>query len=38
VDGHVLVDEFLPVGWDAAAIARTARAEATALARRANLF
>lgn len=38
VDGHVLVDEFRPVRWDAGEIARTARAEATALARRANLL
>jgi 5-methylthioadenosine/S-adenosylhomocysteine deaminase len=38
VDGEVLVDEFRPVRWDADEIGRTARTEATALARRANLF
>ena len=38
VDGQVLVDNFRPVRWDAGDIGRTARAEATALARRANLF
>ena len=38
VDGEVLVDEFRPTRWDPAEIAATARAEATALAARANLF
>jgi 5-methylthioadenosine/S-adenosylhomocysteine deaminase len=38
VDGQLLVDEFRPVRWDSAEIAQTARAEATALAARANLF
>jgi 5-methylthioadenosine/S-adenosylhomocysteine deaminase len=38
VDGHVLVDDFRPIRWDSGEIARTARAEATALAARANLF
>jgi 5-methylthioadenosine/S-adenosylhomocysteine deaminase len=38
VDGRVLVDDFRPVSWDQAEIAATARAEAAALARRANLF
>jgi len=38
VDGEVLVDHFRPVRWNAAEIAASARAEATALARRANLF
>jgi 5-methylthioadenosine/S-adenosylhomocysteine deaminase len=38
VDGIVLVDDFRPIRWDSGEIARTARAEATALAARANLF
>jgi 5-methylthioadenosine/S-adenosylhomocysteine deaminase len=38
VDGQVLVDDFQPVQWDAREIAGQARAEATALAARANLF
>ena len=38
VDGQLLVDDFRPVRWDSGEIARTARSEATALARRANLF
>jgi 5-methylthioadenosine/S-adenosylhomocysteine deaminase len=38
VDGEILIDEFQPVRWDPADIANTARAEATALAARANLF
>ena len=38
VDGHVLVDDFRPTRWDSGQIAATARAEATALAARANLF
>ncbi|MEO7132812.1 MAG: 5'-deoxyadenosine deaminase [Vicinamibacterales bacterium] len=38
VDGQVLVDDFRPVRWDSGEIARTARTDATALARRANLF
>lgn len=38
VDGHLLIDEFRPTSWDAGDIARTARAEAAALAARANLF
>jgi cytosine/adenosine deaminase-related metal-dependent hydrolase len=38
VDGHVLVDEFRPTRWDAADVAAAARAEAAALAKRANLF
>ena len=38
VDGHVLVDDFQPIHWDSGEIARTARTEATALARRASLF
>jgi 5-methylthioadenosine/S-adenosylhomocysteine deaminase len=38
VDGQVLIDDFRPVRWDSGDIARTARAEATALAARANLF
>ena len=38
VDGEVLVDDFRPTRWDSAEIITTARAEATALASRANLF
>jgi 5-methylthioadenosine/S-adenosylhomocysteine deaminase len=38
VDGEVLVDDFRPTRWDPNEIAATARAEATALAARANLF
>jgi len=38
VDGEVLVDNFQPVRWDPAEIQASARAEAAALARRANLF
>ncbi|HEX6165005.1 MAG TPA: 5'-deoxyadenosine deaminase [Vicinamibacterales bacterium] len=38
VDGEVLVDDFRPTRWDCNEIAATARAEATALAARANLF
>ena len=38
VDGEVLVDDFRPTRWDPDEIAATARAEAAALARRANLF
>jgi 5-methylthioadenosine/S-adenosylhomocysteine deaminase len=38
VDGHVLVDDFQPTRWDSGQIAATAKAEATALAARANLF
>jgi 5-methylthioadenosine/S-adenosylhomocysteine deaminase len=38
VDGEVLVDDFRPVRWDAAEITGRARAEAGALAARANLF
>jgi 5-methylthioadenosine/S-adenosylhomocysteine deaminase len=38
VDGEVLVDNFRPSRWDAAEISRRARAEAGALAARANLF
>jgi 5-methylthioadenosine/S-adenosylhomocysteine deaminase len=38
VDGQVLIDDFRPVSWDHAEIAAAARAEAQALARRANLF
>jgi 5-methylthioadenosine/S-adenosylhomocysteine deaminase len=38
VDGRVLIDEFRPASWDFAEIAATARREASALARRANLF
>ncbi|MEP6782914.1 MAG: 5'-deoxyadenosine deaminase [Acidobacteriota bacterium] len=38
VDGEVLVDEYRPTRWDSGEIARTAKAEATALAARANLF
>ena len=38
VDGQVLVDEFGPTLWDPLEIAATARVEAAALARRANLF
>ena len=38
VDGEVLVDDFRPVRWDTRELAATSRAEATALARRANLF
>jgi 5-methylthioadenosine/S-adenosylhomocysteine deaminase len=38
VDGQLLIDEFRPVRWDSADIAQTAKAEATALAARANLF
>jgi hypothetical protein len=32
------VDNFQPTRWDSGQIARTAKAEATALAARANLF
>ena len=38
VDGEVLVDDFRPTRWDPSEIAAAARAEAAALARRANLF
>jgi 5-methylthioadenosine/S-adenosylhomocysteine deaminase len=38
VDGEILVEDYRPTGWDAVEIAVTAKAEATALARRANLF
>ena len=38
VDGQVLVDNFSPTRWDPREIAATARLEAAALARRANLF
>jgi 5-methylthioadenosine/S-adenosylhomocysteine deaminase len=38
VDGEVLVDDFRPTRWDPNDIAAAARAEATALAARANLF
>jgi len=38
VDGQVLVDDFRPTRWDRNDITATARAEATALASRANLF
>jgi 5-methylthioadenosine/S-adenosylhomocysteine deaminase len=38
VDGQLLVDDFRPIRWDSGEVARTARTEATALARRANLF
>jgi 5-methylthioadenosine/S-adenosylhomocysteine deaminase len=38
VDGEVLIDDFRPTRWDAGTISRTAKAEATALAARANLF
>ena len=38
VDGEVLVDDFQPTRWDFNEIEATARAEATALAARANLF
>jgi len=38
VDGHVLIDNATPTRWDFKEIAATARAEATALAARANLF
>jgi 5-methylthioadenosine/S-adenosylhomocysteine deaminase len=38
VDGELLVDEFRPTRWDVKEIAATARAEAGALASRANLF
>ena len=38
VDGEVLVNDFRPVRWDAAEITGRARAEAGALAARANLF
>jgi 5-methylthioadenosine/S-adenosylhomocysteine deaminase len=37
VDGELLVDDFRPVRWNSAEIAMAARAEAAALARRANL-
>lgn len=37
VDGEVLVDHFRPVRWNSVEIAASARAEATALARRAGL-
>src|SRR5687767_9182938 len=37
VDGEVLVDQFRPVRWNSAEIAASARAEASALARRAGL-
>ena len=36
VDGHVLVEDFRAVRWDALELARSARAEATALAARAG--
>jgi 5-methylthioadenosine/S-adenosylhomocysteine deaminase len=38
VDGQVLVDNYRPTRWHAKEIAATARAEAAALAARANLF
>jgi 5-methylthioadenosine/S-adenosylhomocysteine deaminase len=38
VDGQVVVDDFRPVSWDPEDISATARTEARALARRANLF
>ncbi|HWI18998.1 MAG TPA: amidohydrolase family protein, partial [Vicinamibacterales bacterium] len=38
VDGEVLVDDFRPTRWDFRDITATARAEAAALASRANLF
>ena len=38
VDGQVLIDNATPTRWDFNEIAATARAEATALAARANLF
>jgi 5-methylthioadenosine/S-adenosylhomocysteine deaminase len=38
VDGRVLVDNFQPTSWDANDIASTAKTEATALAKRANIF
>ena len=38
VDGQVLIDDFRPTRWDFNEIKATARAEATALAARANLF
>jgi len=38
VDGEVLVDDFRPVRWDPRDLAAASRAEATALAGRANLF
>ena len=38
VDGQVLIDEFKPTRWDFNEITATARAEAKALASRANLF
>jgi 5-methylthioadenosine/S-adenosylhomocysteine deaminase len=38
VDGQVLIDEFTPTRWDFNEITATARAEAKALASRANLF
>ena len=38
VDGQVLVDDFRPTRWDSSDIAASARAEAKALASRANLF
>ncbi len=38
VDGEVLIDDFQPTRWDLNEIRATARAEATALAARANLF
>lgn len=37
VDGEILVDQFRATRWDAAALAATARVEATALARRAGI-
>jgi 5-methylthioadenosine/S-adenosylhomocysteine deaminase len=38
VDGQVLIDEFQPTRWDFKEITAAARAEAKALAARANLF
>ena len=38
VDGEVLIDHFRPTRWDFNEIASDARAEAKALARRANIF
>jgi len=38
VDGQVLIDDFRPTRWDFNEIKAVARAEATALAARANLF
>lgn len=38
VDGEVLVDDFRPTRWDHGELAASARAEAAALATRANLF